>query len=49
MNQLVIDQLNELARQLGWIMCVVKDDEGRTVMISIGEEPWLDEFFGMEE
>lgn len=48
MDEMLIMQLNEIAARLGWVLVVVKDEDEIPVMISIGDEGWVDEFFGAE-
>lgn len=46
MNRLVVEQLKELAGHLDWTMLQVKDEDDQTVMVVLGEDSWVDEFFG---
>ena len=46
MNKLMIEQLKEVANQHDWTLLHVKDEADDTVMIIMGVEGWVDEFFG---
>ena len=46
MNRLLIEQLKEIAGQIDWTMVHIKDEDSNTVMVCIGAEEWVDEFFG---
>lgn len=46
MNKLVLEQLKELTGQMDWTLLHVKDENEETVMLVMGVEEWVDEFFG---
>ena len=48
MNDLVLEQLKELATFMSWTLVVVKDENEKIVMITLGEEEWLDEFYDIQ-
>lgn len=46
MKRMLLEQLKEVAGQHDWTLLHVKDDVDDTVMIIMGEEAWVEEFFG---
>lgn len=46
MNRMIVEQLKELAAQMDLTLLHVKDESDTTVLVVIGEEEWVDEFFG---
>jgi hypothetical protein len=44
-NDLLIRQLIDIANASDLAVVSVKDEQGNTVLVSIGDQEWMDEFF----
>ena len=45
MNDLLIRQLIDVATASDLAVITVKDEDGKSVIVAIGEQEWLDELF----
>ena len=46
MDSFVLMQLKQVAEQIGWTLVIVKDEDENVVMVTLGEDEWIEEFYG---